>query len=341
MKALNNSIVFFKKSIFTLIVLIISFAGFIWSGCPRPIDPAYDHSTVPVVAIIPTVIVKEITYFPMGDEHTYAIDAQPVHRVPLINSFRMGKYEVTYYQWYYIKKWAIYNGYKFANDGREGNSGTTGAVPTFLNDQPAAGISWRDCIVWCNAASQYFGLTPLYYSDSELTVLLIESTNNHDVDLTIGSEDNPYVNWSANGFRLPSEAEWEAAARYQNGIDWAPGTYASGATADFLDAVATGNVAWYTANSGSVTHNVGSKYSNQLGIYDMSGNLNEWCWDWFNVYRNRSPFTDSNTKGPAYDLYGRTVRGGCWGTTSNILMNSTRASYDPDDFGTKHGFRVA
>ena len=83
-----------------------------------------------------------------------------------IASFYMGKYEVTYELWYTVRQWALSNGYAFANAGREGNDGTTGAAPTGAKYEPVTTINWRDMIVWCNAYSEMTGRTPTYYTDA-------------------------------------------------------------------------------------------------------------------------------------------------------------------------------
>ncbi len=103
--------------------------------------------------------------------------------------------------------------------------------------------------------------------------------------------DGAVCNWSANGYRLPSEGEWQYAASNKGATSY---NYASGATANYNNATETGKVAWYNANSGSTTHDVGTKAANALGLYDMSGNVLEWCWDWYGSY----PGTSTDYRGP-------------------------------------------
>lgn len=200
-----------------------------------------------------------------------------------VSGFQMAKYEVTYQLWYTVYSWATNNGYTFSNPGREGDDGTVGAVPTMAKLEPVTTVNWRDMIVWCNAYSEMSGLNPFYCSDSGYTTPIKDSSDgsyDSSVNTTFGSYDNPYINWSGNGYRLPTEGEWQYAASYQDGTNWTPYNHASGATLDYYHASATGVVAWYNDNSGSTTQNVGTRQANQLGIHDMSGNVWELCWDW-------------------------------------------------------------
>jgi len=226
-----------------------------------------------------------------------------------ISAFKMGKYQVTYDLWYTVYTWAIANGYTFQNAGVGGYNGTVGAAPTTAKYQPVTTINWRDAIVWCNAYSQKSGLTPVYCSDAGLTTAIKDSRNGSyviNINTTPGSFDNPYVNWSTNGFRLPTEGEYQYAASYKDGTNWTPYNYASGATADYTNAAATDLVGWGYVNSGGDTKAVGGLAANALGIYDMSGNVFEWCFDWYGTY----PTTAStNYRGPASGS-SRVYRGG-------------------------------
>lgn len=127
-------------------------------------------------------------------------------------------------------------------------------------------------------------------------------------------------------FRLPTEAEWEFAARGGNS---SKGYKYSGSNT-------IGNVAWYVGNSSSKTHQVGTKSPNELGIYDMSGNVYEWCSDWYGEYSTSS---QTDPTGPADGFY-RVLRGGSWNFNAIYCRVSARNYYTPDYWHYFNGFRL-
>jgi formylglycine-generating enzyme required for sulfatase activity len=234
------------------------------------------------------------------------------------DAYLIGQTEVTYELWYAVYTWANLNGYTFANAGKEGHDGTIGAAST--NQEPVTTINWRDSMVWMNALTEYYnaqkgtGLTAVYtYTGSIIR-------NSEDSNGT--ACDNAVASSTADGFRLVSSDEWELAARYINDAnsdgdikdtnEYYPGSYASGATADFNDAAATGLVAVY---NGSATAVVKSKTSNALGIYDMNGNVQEWVND-----RSGTQPSDKN----------RIFRGGSYDASTGSLVQLGRTNgYEP------------
>jgi len=156
-------------------------------------------------------------------------------------------------------------------------------------DLPVENVSWYDTVKFCNKLSERDGFEPVY------------TINGTQVT----------CDFTKNGYRLPTEAEWEYAAR--GGNQSRGYTYAGSNSA--------GTVAWYWDNSGKKTHPVGTKQPNELGLYDMSGNVWEWCWDWYDKkYYAQSP--SKNPKGPSSGAQ-RVRRGGSW----DLLAEDIRSAY--------------
>jgi formylglycine-generating enzyme required for sulfatase activity len=253
-------------------------------------------------------------------------------RTVTLSPFQIAKYETTYELWYEVKQWAAGHGYAFANPGREGHDGTDGAAPTpAAKTEPVTRINWRDAVVWCNAYSETEGKTPVYYTDSTYTTVLRTSTNDGGTNT---AADKAVMKPAANGYRLPTEAEWEYAARGGK----TPST--SGPFAYTWAGVNTetdlGVYAWYDDNSGIATHPVGGKTANTLGLYDMTGNVWEWCWDW---YDSVDTGTAINPTGPTSGTT-RAARGGCWENNAGSCPVPRRIYGQPYPANNALGFRV-
>ncbi len=187
---------------------------------------------------------------------------------------------------------------------------------------PVYYINWYDALVFCNKLSMQEGLTPVY--------TISGSMNPASWGAVPTSDDSTWnaavMNMDANGYRLPTEAEWEYAARGGTPVD--SYTYAGSDTID--------GVAWYTSNSGSTSHAVGGKTPNKLGLYDMSGNVWEWCWDWYGSYPSG---TQSDPVGAASGTY-RVGRGGSWDYDASICTVSNRGYTNPNSRFSNLGIRV-
>ena len=163
------------------------------------------------------------------------------------------------------------------------------------------------------------GSNPSYFNGSNLPVEQVSWNDSQEFITKLNG-------LTGANFRLPTEAEWEYAAR---GGSESGGYKYSGSNS-------IGEVAWYTDNSGSKTHTVGTKSPNELGIYDMSGNVWEWCQDWYGSYSSGS---QTNPQGPSSTSF-RVLRGGSWGGSARGCRVSIRDNIAPDYRNDHIGFRL-
>ncbi len=267
--------------------------------------------------------VPAVSSFPMGWD-LIEPDEMPVHEVSLM-PFEIGEHEVTWKLWTKVRTWGESHGYTFAEEGLRGGCP---APPCNTTDaDPVTMISWKDCIVWCNAYSEMLGLPPVYYLSSAKVAVLRDP-------FASGDPGSGCVDWSAGGFRLPTEAEWECAARYIDGAAFNPGSQHSGYDLEgTLD-----DCAWYGGDSGGSTHPAGMLTANSLGAFDMSGNVWELCWDWYgDGYYDISPASDP--RGPETGTM-RVIRGGSWATYGSFCRTSNRTGTKPLLIFVDVGFRV-
>ena len=255
---------------------------------------------------------KEMVLIPKGDFMMGGLEddedaddiEKPRHKVTLTRDFLMGKYPVTQALW----------------------ESVMGSNPSHFKgaNRPVETVSWLDVVAFGNKLSEREGLEPVY-----------SGLGGYQLSHKFGDEDwlgnskkatklskKISVSATANGYRLPTEAEWEYSARANQSFKY------SGS--DNVD-----EVAWYDDNSGYETHPVGQKKPNGFGLYDMSGNVAEWVWDWYGDYSSQS---DSDLVGPNRGLY-RVYRGGSWNHFAGYARISTRYEDCPDLERRDLGFR--
>ena len=243
-------------------------------------------------------------------------DNKPVHQVTITKSFYMGKYEVTQAEY---EKYCSYTGSSSPNSDKGDG-----------DNYPAYCVSWYDALVYCNKRSVAEGLTPCYSisasTDPKVWGTVPTSWNS--------TWDAAICNFEANGYRLPTEAEWEYAARAgDNTVDSL--TYSGTSDVNKL-----GDYAWYTSNSSSKTHEVGTKKANAFGLYDMSGNVLECCWNWHTYSYDTGKEGGSDPTGTSAGSF-RVFRGGDWCHFSDSCPVSNRLSYEyPYSRDDYLGFRV-
>lgn len=258
--------------------------------------------------------------FKMGS--TRANPSKPVHQVTLTKSFYMCKHEVT--QGEYEK----YCSYTDSFSPRD----TYGVGDRY----PAYYVSWYDALVYCNRRSLDEDLTPCYTINGSTDPDDWIAATGGSVPLSAENSiwDSVTCNWTASGYRLPTEAEWEYAARGGNS---ATDTELYSGTSDSNE---LGDYAWYFGNAGGKAHEVGLKEPNAYGLYDMSGNVDEACWDWFQYY---SVYSDDeiDPTGADYSEQGCVNRGGCYTDESNTAYYvSMRYSFVHFGRNLTTGFRV-
>ncbi len=267
--------------------------------------------------------------FPMGDSFNdrppeWGADVEiPVHTVT-VSAFYMDKHEVTKGLWDEVKAWAIGHGYSFENDG-------AGRGPS----HPIQTVDWFNVVKWCNARSEREGRVAAYYTEEA-------QTNVYRTGQV--SVENSWVKWKG-GYRLPTEAEWENAARgglsgkrfpWGDTITHNEANYRA-SSADSYDRSSTrGYHPSYDDDPMPYTSPVGSFAPNGYGLYDMIGNVMEWCWDLYGAYPSGSV---TDPRGPATGWF-HMLRGGSWYSSAFFSRTAYRYYGLPELRDTIIGFRA-
>ena len=177
------------------------------------------------------------------------------------------------------------------------------------DDRPVNRVTWFDALRFCNALSKRAGLVPCYGIE--------------------GEAGNPEVTWvSSEGYRLPTEAEWEYACRAGSEGRWCFGD----------DERLLAEYAWYNKNAENKPHPVGEKKPNAWGIHDMHGNVFEWCWDWYGAYQTATESPLVNPTGPKLGSF-RLLRGGAFPSRARFARCAIRVRIGPGDLDGDLGFR--
>jgi sulfatase modifying factor 1 len=243
------------------------------------------------------------------------VDDDRHHSVTLTKAFWLGQTPVTQAQWQAV----------MGTNPSRFESQSTGDVDGW--SRPVERVTWYDAIEFCNRltamanqADARLGLTPCY------RISKIERAEGGAQSGSIRSAEVELIA-GANGYRLPTEAEWEYA--YRAGTTTA---YSFGDDESML-----AKHAWFDENSGESTHPVATKRSNAWGLFDMHGNVDEWCWDWYGEYPSGAV---TDPQGPRSGS-GRVLRGGSWLGFSQYCRAAYRSADDPDFRYDDLGFRVA
>jgi formylglycine-generating enzyme required for sulfatase activity len=260
--------------------------------------------------------------FMMGDSlDGYA--SAPVHEVA-VRAIYVAKTEVTKAQWDLVRGWAVGRGYTSLHAGA-GKS----------RDHPIQSIEWYQCLLYCNARSEQEGLMPVYYTDESQTKVY----RSGNLDLS-----NVQVKWNANGYRLPTEAEWEKAARgglkgkrfpWGDTISHSQANYFSSSDWAYDVSPTRGYHPSTVAGGEPPTLPVGSFAANGYGLYDMAGNVFEWCWDRYGSYAGAAV----DPPGPDIGA-NRVIRGSSCRLQANGCRNADRYQNGGGLRSDNLGFRV-
>jgi formylglycine-generating enzyme required for sulfatase activity len=240
---------------------------------------------------------------PVGEPGRQA-SGEDSHEVTLSSGFYMGIYEVTQ---------ELYEAVMLVNPSEFDSSPLNSETQKL---RPVEMVTWFDAVEFCNTLSGKSNLQPVY--------TISGTTVNCD--------------WGKNGYRLPTEAEWEYACRATATTAFNCGTTGYTDESDYTDIA--NPLAWWYGNSDEETHEVGKKAANTWGLFDMHGNVTEWCWDWYSAtYYTTGVGAGSDPKGPDTGI-ARVARGGSMVDGERYLRSANRDHSPPGDDQFFIGFRL-
>ena len=293
----------------------VTATAFSGSGAGLTNIPASAVATPP-----PGMVLIPAGAFTMGDSLDGLSNATPTST--MVSAFYMDVNEVTLSQWKSVYFWATSNGYTFGAGAGKGPN------------HPVQTVSWYDVVKWCNARSEQAGKTPVYYTDDAQTTMY--KTGNVNVT-------NAQARWTANGYRLPTEAEWEKAARggrtgqrfpWGNTITQNLANY-YGAVGGYDEGPNGSNAIGSVGGTSPATSPVGSFALNGYGLNDMAGNVYEWCWDWYGT-----PYAGGTDPHGAATGSFRVIRGGGWFDFAGYARCADRDFNFPGFASGSFGFRA-